>query len=85
MSAVDTIKEELKERLEQLYSQNKLVEAQRLAQRTQFDLEMMAEVGFATVSKTTRGISPARRRESRRRPCSTTCRPTHCWSSTSRM
>ncbi|NEL80446.1 MAG: excinuclease ABC subunit B, partial [Xanthomonas perforans] len=32
--------------LEQLYSQNKLVEAQRLAQRTQFDLEMMAEVGF---------------------------------------
>ncbi|WP_115046999.1 excinuclease ABC subunit UvrB [Xanthomonas arboricola] len=46
LSAVDTIKEELKERLEQLYSQNKLVEAQRLAQRTQFDLEMMAEVGF---------------------------------------
>lgn len=46
LSAVDTIKDELKERLEQLYSQNKLVEAQRLAQRTQFDLEMMAEVGF---------------------------------------
>ncbi|WP_022974401.1 excinuclease ABC subunit UvrB, partial [Xanthomonas maliensis] len=46
LSAVDTIKEELKERLEQLYAQNKLVEAQRLAQRTQFDLEMMAEVGF---------------------------------------
>ncbi|WDJ83731.1 excinuclease ABC subunit UvrB [Xanthomonas campestris] len=46
LSAVDTIKEELKECLEQLYSQNKLVEAQRLAQRTQFDLEMMAEVGF---------------------------------------
>jgi excinuclease ABC subunit B len=37
---------ELKERLEQLYAQNKLVEAQRLAQRTQFDLEMMAEVGY---------------------------------------
>jgi excinuclease ABC subunit B len=34
------------ERLEQLYAQNKLVEAQRLAQRTQFDLEMMAEVGY---------------------------------------
>ncbi|HYG06907.1 MAG TPA: excinuclease ABC subunit UvrB [Stenotrophomonas sp.] len=46
LSAVDTIKEELKERLEVLYAQNKLVEAQRLAQRTQFDLEMMAEVGF---------------------------------------
>jgi excinuclease ABC subunit B len=44
--AIDTIKIELKERLEQLYAQNKLVEAQRLAQRTQFDVEMMAEVGF---------------------------------------
>lgn len=48
LSAIDTIKTELKERLEQLYSQNKLVEAQRLAQRTQFDVEMMAEVGFCS-------------------------------------
>ncbi|HEV7271390.1 excinuclease ABC subunit UvrB [Pseudoxanthomonas sp.] len=48
LSAIDTIKVELKERLEQLYSQNKLVEAQRLAQRTQFDVEMMAEVGFCS-------------------------------------
>ena len=46
LAAIETIKVELKERLEELYSQNKLVEAQRLAQRTQFDLEMMAEVGF---------------------------------------
>jgi len=46
LAAIETIKVELKERLEQLYAQNKLVEAQRLAQRTQFDLEMMAEVGF---------------------------------------
>lgn len=46
LAAVDTIKVELKERLEQLYAENKLVEAQRLAQRTQFDIEMMAEVGF---------------------------------------
>ncbi|KRG41255.1 excinuclease ABC subunit B [Stenotrophomonas pictorum JCM 9942] len=46
LAAVETIKVELKERLEQLYAQNKLVEAQRLAQRTQFDLEMMAEVGY---------------------------------------
>src|SRR5690606_28649986 len=46
LSAIDTIKAELKERLEQLYAQNKLVEAQRLAPRTQFDLEMMAEVGY---------------------------------------
>ena len=48
LSAIETIKVELKERLEQLYAQNKLVEAQRLAQRTQFDLEMMAEVGFCS-------------------------------------
>ncbi|MCH6484036.1 excinuclease ABC subunit UvrB [Pseudoxanthomonas sp. LH2527] len=48
LAAIDTIKVELKDRLEQLYSQNKLVEAQRLAQRTQFDVEMMAEVGFCS-------------------------------------
>jgi len=46
LSAIDTIKIELKDRLEVLYAQNKLVEAQRLAQRTQFDLEMMTEVGY---------------------------------------
>jgi excinuclease ABC subunit B len=46
IDAVETIKVELRERLEQLYAQNKLVEAQRLAQRTQFDLEMLAEVGY---------------------------------------
>ncbi|MGH8081996.1 MAG: excinuclease ABC subunit UvrB, partial [Lysobacter sp.] len=46
LDAIETIKEELRERLEYLYANNKLVEAQRLAQRTQFDLEMLAEVGF---------------------------------------
>jgi excinuclease ABC subunit B len=46
LEAVETIKVELKERLEQLYSANKLVEAQRLQQRTQFDIEMMAEIGY---------------------------------------
>ena len=48
LSAIDTIKEELAQRLEQLYAQNKLVEAQRLQQRTTFDLEMMAEVGYCS-------------------------------------
>jgi excinuclease ABC subunit B len=48
LAAIETIKVELKERLEQLYAQNKLVEAQRLQQRTQFDLEMLAEVGYCT-------------------------------------
>jgi excinuclease ABC subunit B len=46
LGAVDDIKEELKERLGQLYSVNKLVEAQRLDQRTRFDLEMIMELGY---------------------------------------
>ena len=46
LDAVTTIKAELAERLEVLYAENKLVEAQRLKQRTQFDLEMMAEIGY---------------------------------------
>ena len=46
LDAVETIKTELAERLEVLYAENKLVEAQRLKQRTQFDLEMMAEIGY---------------------------------------
>ncbi|MDA8484201.1 excinuclease ABC subunit UvrB [Pseudomonas resinovorans] len=46
LEAVDQIKEELKERLEHLRSTNKLVEAQRLEQRTRFDLEMILELGY---------------------------------------
>jgi excinuclease ABC subunit B len=46
LHAIDTIKDELKVRLDQLYKANKLVEAQRLSQRTQFDVEMMAEIGY---------------------------------------
>ncbi len=48
LHAVDTIREELKLRLEQFRSVNKLVEAQRLEQRTIFDLEMMVELGYCT-------------------------------------
>ncbi len=48
LEAVEQIKVELKERLEQLYSVNKLVEAQRLEQRTRFDLEMMLELGYCS-------------------------------------
>ncbi|MBO9678181.1 MAG: excinuclease ABC subunit UvrB [Acidovorax sp.] len=43
--AVETIKAELAERLKQLVGDGKLVEAQRLEQRTRFDLEMLSEVG----------------------------------------
>ena len=45
LSAVEAIKEELRERLPQLTGMGKLVEAQRLEQRTRFDLEMLSEVG----------------------------------------
>ncbi len=46
--AISAIKEELKERLEELYAQGKLVEAQRLEERTMFDLEMMQELGYCS-------------------------------------
>ena len=46
LDAVEGIKEELKERLEYLRANNKLVEAQRLEQRTRFDLEMIMELGY---------------------------------------
>ncbi|RKP57554.1 excinuclease ABC subunit UvrB [Pararobbsia silviterrae] len=46
MRAIETIKEELRERLEFFYRDGKLVEAQRLEQRTRFDLEMLQELGF---------------------------------------
>lgn len=46
LAAIDQIKAELKERLEQLHADGRLVEAQRLEQRTLFDLEMIQEVGY---------------------------------------
>ncbi len=48
LEAVEKIKVELKERLAQLYKLNKLVEAQRLEQRTQLDIEMIMELGYCS-------------------------------------
>ncbi|MDD3760139.1 MAG: excinuclease ABC subunit UvrB [Acidithiobacillus sp.] len=48
LAAIEHIKDELRERLEILREANKLVEAQRLEQRTRFDLEMMAELGYCS-------------------------------------
>jgi excinuclease ABC subunit B len=45
LTAVETIKTELSDRLKELVGMGKLVEAQRLEQRTRFDLEMLSEVG----------------------------------------
>jgi len=47
-TALRAIREELKGRVEELLSQNKLLEAQRIRERTNFDLEMMEEIGYCT-------------------------------------
>ena len=62
LRAIEQIKVELRERLEWYYANNKLVEAQRLEQRTRFDLEMMVELGFC------KGIENYSRHLSGRRP-----------------
>ncbi len=60
MAAVETIKIELSERLKELVSAGKLVEAQRLEQRTRFDLEMLAEIGHCKgIENYTRHLSGA--------------------------
>ena len=46
LKAIETIKTELRERLDEFVKDGKLVEAQRLEQRTRFDLEMLNELGF---------------------------------------
>ena len=46
LRAIETIKVELRERLDEFVKDTKLVEAQRLEQRTRFDLEMLSELGF---------------------------------------
>ncbi len=63
--SVERIEAELKERLDQLRREDKLLEAQRLEQRTNYDLEMMREMGFCT------GIENYSRHLSLREPGST--------------
>jgi excinuclease ABC subunit B len=60
MTAVETIKLELVERVAQFVSQGKLVEAQRIEQRTRFDLEMLSEIGHCKgIENYTRHLSGA--------------------------
>lgn len=61
-AAITTIKEELKDRLIELENENKLVEAQRLEQRTNYDIEMLEEIGFCS------GIENYSRHLSQRQP-----------------
>src|ERR1019366_9235813 len=46
LRAIEAIKDELRERIEFFQRENRLVECQRIEQRTRFDLEMMNEMGF---------------------------------------
>ncbi len=60
LAAVETIKEELRERVGQFIADGKLVEAQRIEQRTRFDLEMLTEVGHCKgIENYTRHLSQA--------------------------
>jgi len=65
MSAIEDIKIELEERLKELRSQGKLLEAQRLEVRTNYDIEMLQEVGYCT------GVENYSRHLQRRAPGST--------------
>ena len=61
LEAIEGIKLELRERLAELHAAGKLVEAQRLEQRTRFDLEMLGELGFCKgIENYTRHLSGAR-------------------------
>src|SRR5262249_27747343 len=62
LNAIDTIKLELAERIKFFEGQNKLVEMQRIQQRTMYDVEMIKEVGFC------KGIENYSRHFSRRMP-----------------
>ncbi len=58
VNAIDRIREELRERLAQLRDAGKLVEAQRLEERTRFDLEMMQELGYCSgIETSSRSLS----------------------------
>jgi len=60
LAAVETIKTELGERVKEFLSMGKLVEAQRLEQRTRFDLEMLSEIGHCKgIENYTRHLSGA--------------------------
>ena len=84
--AVRDIRDELKERLEFFRAENRLLEAQRLEQRTMYDLELLAEMGFCpgienysrhlTGRHAGAGAADAARLLSRRTPSSSSTRAT---------
>ncbi|KHG49368.1 uvrABC system protein B domain protein [Enterobacter hormaechei subsp. xiangfangensis] len=79
VQAMEEIKIELADRRKVLLANNKLLEEQRLSQRTQFDLEMMNELGYCSGIENYSRSSPGAGRAKRRRRCLTTFRRTACW------
>ena len=73
LQAVDHIQEELEERLKQLRSVDKLVEAQRLQERVRYDTEMMRELGYCTGIENYSRYLSGRALGSHHRRCLTTC------------
>lgn len=77
-TAIESIQNELQERLQELESQNKLVEAQRLRMRTQYDLEMMEQMGYCNGIENYSLHIDGRPRGSAPTVCWTTSRTTSC-------
>lgn len=76
IAATEFIKEELRERKQYLLDNNKLIEAQRIHERVQYDVEMMVELGYCSgienYSRYLSGRAPGKGHQ----PYSTTCLPT---------
>lgn len=68
-SALEQIEQDMKNRVDELKAQNKLVEAQRLEQRTLYDMEMMREIGYCSGIENYSRYFDGRNPDSRRLRC----------------
>ena len=76
--AIRDIEAEMEERVKFFESRGKLIEAQRIRERTQYDMEMLSEIASARELKTTPACSRAVRPAARRARCSIISRRTSC-------
>ena len=79
LEAAKDIEAELEERIRYFKSEDKLLEAQRISERTNFDIEMLKETGSAPVSRTIPAILTVARRVNGLSVCSIISRKTFCW------
>lgn len=79
VQAMEEIKTELADRRKVLLENNKLLEEQRLTQRTQFDLEMMNELGYCSGIENYSRFLSGRGLANHRRRYLITCLPMVCW------